>query len=209
MTDIVLVRHGETEWHAENRYTGSTEVELTARGKAQAHDLATWAGGAGLDAIWSSDLSRARYTAQPAASTTGLELVTDPRLREVDFGHAEGRTRAELQESMPGVVEAFIADPVANHMPGGEHPESAAERGIDGLREITATYPTGRVLVVGHTTLIRLMVCALFELPLREYRRLLPFVHNGFLNEFRFTDGHVSLLSWNSSPNGQRKTADL
>lgn len=209
MTDIVLVRHGETEWHAENRYTGHTDVSLTARGTAQAHDLSRWAGAAGLDAIWSSDLSRARHTAQPAVDTTGLDLVVDPRLRELDFGRAEGHTRAEMRQSMPGAVEAFLADPVAHHMPGGEHPETATARGLESLREIAAAYPTGRVLVVGHTTLIRLMACALFQLPLRDYRRLLPFVHNGFLNELRLSAGRVSLLSWNSPPNGLRKADDL
>ncbi|PSL05475.1 putative phosphoglycerate mutase [Haloactinopolyspora alba] len=207
MTDIVLVRHGETEWHAENRYSGNTDVQLTPRGTAQARELARWARAAGLDAIWSSDLSRSRHTAQPAADATGLDLVVDRRLRELDFGRAEGQTRSELQQLVPGVVEAFVADPVAHHMPGGEHPESAAERGLECLREIAAAHPTGRVLVVGHTTLIRLMVCALLQLPLREYRRLMPFVHNGFLNEIRLRDGRASLLSWNAPPG--RPEADV
>lgn len=207
MTDFVLVRHGEST-HRSDGYVGSTDVPLTERGREQATELAEWAMSAGLDGVWASDLIRASETAQPSAEVLGLQLHVEPRLREVDFGSAEGRTRDELKTEMPDAYNAFARDPVANHWPGGEDPTAAADRGLDCLRQIAAAAPDGRVLIVCHTTLIRLMMCALLGLPLREYRRRFPFVHNGFLNEVRLSDGHFAMLSWNAPPADLGKNDD-
>lgn len=208
MTDIVLVRHGETEY-ADERYAGAVDVPLSKRGNEQAREFAKWATSAGLTAAWSSDMHRTRDTAQPAAAAAKVELNIDPRLREVDFGDVEGMTRADIERSIPDVFAAFKADPVANPMPGGEDPREATARGLSCLREISAAHPNGRVLVVCHTTLIRLMFCSLVGVSLSEYRRLLPAVHNCFLNEIRLAAGRVSILSWNAPPNDHRKTEDL
>lgn len=208
MTDIVLVRHGETTWHADNRYAGGSEVPLTARGRAQAQQLAAWAAAAGLAGVWASDLSRTELTARPCATAAGLPLTVDPRLREVDFGLAEGFTAAELAREIPHELAAFRRDPVANHFPGGEDPRQAASRGLACLREIAVAQPDQRVLVVCHGTLIRVMLCSLLDLPLSDYRRLLPLVRNGHLNEIRVAVSEAdqppgltaALLSWNAPP---------
>lgn len=207
MTDFVLVRHGEST-HRSDGYVGSTDVPLTDRGREQAAELAKWAASADLVGVWSSNLMRASHTAQASADALDVELQVDSRLREVDFGDAEGRTRDELKASIPDAFEAFTEDPVANHWPGGEDPAAAADRGLECLREVGATERDGRVLVVCHTTLIRLMMCSLLGIPLREYRRRFPFVHNGFLNEVRLTDGHFAMLSWNAPPADRGKTDD-
>lgn len=198
MTKIVLVRHGETTWHVGNRYAGGSDVPLSARGHEQARRLAEWARTAGLAGVWTSDLSRTWNTAVTVASRTGLEPQADGRLREVDFGAAEGLTPAEIQRELPREYAAFLRDPVAHHLPGGEDPRRAAERGTACLREIAAAHPDDRVLVVCHSTLIRLMVCGLLGIPLGEYRRVLPHVHNGRLNEIRLGSDRTALLSWNA-----------
>jgi broad specificity phosphatase PhoE len=200
VTDIVLVRHGETTWHAENRYAGGSDIPLTPRGIEQARQLARWAGAAGVDGVWASNLSRAMLTAQPCAEAAGLEMQVDARLRELDFGRGEGLTQAQMAEAMPDALAAFLQDPVAHHLPAGENPKDAAERGLACLYDIAAAHPSRRVLVVCHTTIIRLMICSLLGLPLGEYRRLLPAVHNGFLNEIRLRHDGVALLSWNAPP---------
>lgn len=194
---IVLVRHGETAWHAENRYAGSSDVALTRRGREQAELLAAWAKTAGLSALWCSPLTRARDTAVAVARTTGLQPRVDARLRELDFGEAEGCTIAEMERRFPDRVAAFRADPVANHLPGGEDPRVAAERGATCIREIALTHPGGHVLVVAHTTLLRLVLCQLLGLPLSEYRRVFPFVRNCGLTEIQLDRDVVSLLEYN------------
>ena len=200
MTNIVLVRHGETVWHAENRYAGRTDVALTEHGREQAQRLALWAAGAGLDAIWCSALSRARETAEAAALATGHVARVDERLVELDFGRGEGLTSRDMQEEFPEALAAFRADPAQHHLPGGENPHSAVERAIACLRDIAAEHPSGRVLVVAHTTLLRLTLCHLIGVPLGEYRRLFPFVRNGAITEIDFGDRQTSLLQFNAPP---------
>lgn len=198
MTYLVLVRHGETIWHAENRYAGISDIVLTDKGRRQANELAGWARTARLDAVWASSLSRARVTAQPSADSSGLPLVVDERLRELDFGVAEGLTTGEMNERFPRVLDDFRRDPVANHFPEGEEPAIAADRFVGALRDVTARHPTGRVLVVAHTTVIRLALCQLIGVPLSEYRRLFPFVRNCGLTEIRIRDGEVAVMEFNT-----------
>jgi broad specificity phosphatase PhoE len=198
MTDVVLVRHGQTEWHAENRYAGSSDVALTAHGRDQAAQLAGWARTAGLAAVWASPLGRARVTAQACADLTGLPLQIDERLRELDFGAGEGLTSAEMGDRFPDALAAFRADPVAHHLPGGEDPVEAADRFTACLRDLARQHPDGRVLVVAHTTAIRLALCRLIGVPLSEYRRLFPSVRNCGLTELRLTDGRAAVLQFNT-----------
>lgn len=203
MTTLVLVRHGETVWHAENRYAGVSDISLTSRGYEQAAELARWAGTAGLSAVWTSTLSRAQLTARPCAEAAGTPLRIDARLRELDFGDAEGLTRAEMREQFPAALNAFHADPVADHLPGGEDPTNAAQRFTECLHDIAADQPEGRVLVVAHTTAIRLALCQMLGVPLREYRRLFPFVRNCALTEIRLDGGRFAVTEFNA-PIGAR-----
>ena len=206
MTYLVLVRHGETVWHAENRYAGLSDVALTTRGLEQAAQLAAWARTARFAAVWSSPLSRARLTAAACAELTGSALKVDERLRELDFGAGDGLTSAEMSARFPEALEAFRADPAANPLPDGEDPNKAAERFTACLHDIAEQHPDGRVLVVAHTTAIRLALCRLIGVPLSEYRRLFPFVRNCGITELRITDGQTSVLEFNTpiEPEGFR-----
>ena len=174
MTELVLVRHGETEWHAENRYAGRSDVALTPRGREQAAALGEWAAGAGLGAVLTSPLRRARDTAGPAARAAGLECRVDERLIEVDFGRGEGRTRDEMREAFPDAVAAFLDRPATHPLPDGESGANAVGRAAPALAEAVAAHPEGRVLVVAHQTLLRLLLCSLLGLPLDHYRAVFP-----------------------------------
>ena len=202
MTYLVLVRHGETVWHAENRYAGSSDVALTQRGLEQAAALAAWSRTARLSEIWASTLGRAQVTAQAVAEVSDAPLRIDERLRELDFGDAEGLTAGEMTQAFPAALAAFRADPVADHLPAGEDPVKAAQRFVDCLGDIATAHPDGRVLVGAHTTAIRLALCQLMGLPLSEYRRLFPFVRNCGLTELRIQDGQVAVLEFNTPIEG-------
>jgi probable phosphoglycerate mutase len=198
MTRLVLVRHGETLWHRENRYAGTSDVELTPHGRDQARDLAEWATTAALDGVWASTLSRAKETARACAAVMGARLVTDERLRELDFGDAEGLTRQEMDVRLPDAARDFLRDPVRHHLPGGEDPVRAARRFTSCLKDIAERNTAGRVLVVAHSTVIRLALCSLIGVELSRYRRLFPALGNCALTEISLDAGDVALLEFNT-----------
>ena len=199
MKRLVLVRHGETVWHAENRYAGSSDIALTPRGEAQAEALARWAADAMLDAVWASPLSRAQATARPSAVVTGLPLRTEARLRELHFGRGEGLSDKDMQAAFPAERKAFRRDPVAHHLPEGEHPIAAAERGAAALSDIAdALHRNGRALVVAHNTLLRLVLCHTLGVALSRYRDLFPQLANGTLTELGCHDAGFALLAFNA-----------
>ncbi|WP_420076359.1 histidine phosphatase family protein [Streptomyces sp. JL3001] len=195
---LLLARHGQTVWHAENRYAGVSDVSLTDTGRAQADALGQWAAAHPVDAIWTSPLSRAVITADPACRALGLTPHREPGLRECDFGVLEGRTLAEFAAQDPAAAEAFRTDPVANPFPRAEDPSAAAERGAAALHRIAAAHPGGRVLVVAHNTLLRLVLCTLLSIPAGEYRRVFPRLRNAAISELLVkSDGSAALLSLN------------
>jgi broad specificity phosphatase PhoE len=194
-TIVVLARHGRTEYHHGNRYCGSTDLPVDEVGRRQAEQLKDWAGGFKPDALWSSPMLRARQTVAPTAEAFGLRPVLDDRLREVDFGSAEGR---RLKELPPDVVKAFQQDPVRGHLPGGEDPAAAADRVHEVFHQILREHEGQKVLVVAHNTLIRLLVCRALGVELREYRRLLPTLDPAALVRFRSLDGTVGLEAYNT-----------
>lgn len=193
---VLLARHGQTEWHAENRYAGSSEVELTAEGLRQAEALGRYAAEVKPAALFCSPQDRARRTIAPAAEALGLtpEIVDD--LRETHFGIAEGHTRDEVRASDPGVIERFLADPVAGSFPGAEDPLAAAGRGARAVREI-ARGGHGLALVVAHNTLLRLTFCHLLGIPLATYRTVFPQLGNAAVTELEIDGDRTALLRFN------------
>jgi broad specificity phosphatase PhoE len=196
---VVFVRHGETPQHAENRYVGRSDVPLTERGHEQAAALAEWAKQAGLSAIWSSPLRRARETASPAAAAAGLEVQVDGRLVELDFGRGEGLTSKEMREAFPEARAAFEEDPYHNPLPGGERPALATARVREVLDELGGGVAGSKVLVVAHGTLLRLLLCDVFGIDPDRYRSAFPDVHNtsGAVLRLSPTRGW-GLISWNA-----------
>jgi len=198
MTRVVLARHGESIWHRENRYAGVTDIPLTPHGRDQAAALAAWAGQQEFAAVVASGMGRSVETAKPSAVAAGLELTTDVRLKELDFGQAEGLTAREIQERYPEARKSFVADPALNPLPGGEQPWAAVSRGLAALEDLRAAHQDGRVLVVAHSTLIRLVLCSLLGVPLRDYRRVFPELANCSLTEVRLDQSGASLLHFNA-----------
>jgi broad specificity phosphatase PhoE len=133
VTELLLVRHGETDWNAEGRLQGHTDRPLSDYGRRQARELADELDGE-FEAVYASDLARARETAEILGERLGLPVVLEPDLREKNWGSWEGLTPAERD----GVE--FVGEST------GEH----AARTLRALRRIAERHPAGRVLVVTH-----------------------------------------------------------
>lgn len=199
MTLLHLSRHGETVWHAENRYAGSSDIALTDLGERQAEDLGRWAGARPLSAIYSSDLSRAIVTARPAERATGLVATVDPRLREVHFGAGEGMTTAELRERYPAERRAFEERPAQSPLPDGETGLEAIARAWPALLEIAAAHEGGEVLVVMHSSLMRLLLCSALGIEPDRYRTVFPSVLNAGITTLDVRGDSSAFLSFNAS----------
>lgn len=193
MITVHLLRHGETVWHAENRYAGVSDVALTDRGREQAAALAPWAEQAGLALVASSDLSRALQTAAPIAAL-GVPHVVDPALREVDFGDGEGRTRTEMSTLFPAALDAFHSAPASSPLPGGENGKEAADRAVAAIARLCAPHDGATIAVIAHSTLIRLVLCRLLGLPVDDYRRRFPVMGNVTVTTVRVPAGPADAL---------------
>ena len=142
MSRILVVRHGQSTWNADGRWQGQADPPLSALGVAQAEAAA----GAvdGVDAIWASDLERARRTAEILAVPPGLAVVADARLRERDAGEWTGLTRVEIEDRFPGALAE------RRRPPGFELDEPLLVRARAALRELAAVLVGGTAIVVTH-----------------------------------------------------------
>ncbi len=195
---LLLARHGQTEWHAENRYVSRTDIALTEAGHAQARVLAHRVEREKVGLVLSSPLGRALLTAKPVAAARNLEPETDERLRELDFGEWEGRTLAEIREQDPESVKRF-EESAEQGFPGGEPLHEGADRVLDVFADLSRSHAGATVLVVAHNTLLRLALCRMLGVELGQYRRLLPRVLNGALSEVRFDESGGALYSFNDT----------
>ena len=152
---LFLFRHGETDWNREGRLQGHTDTPLNASGLAQAEALSEKLRPHRLDAVVSSDLSRALTTARIVADALGVPLLADPGLRETDVGAAEGLLWADAKIRFgEGLTERWFTDgDVA--FPGGETGIATRTRGLAALRRLAAAQPYRRIGVSTHGAVVR------------------------------------------------------
>lgn len=166
MTRLVLVRHGQTAWNLEGRAQGHTDIGLDDTGRAQAIALAPYIAAMEPTALWSSDLTRARQTADKLASETHLEVRPDPRLREFDAGERAGLTTAEFAEQFPEAHESWRGGHITGHVRGAETTVQVLARMVPALDEIwAATEPAGTSVVVAHGACIKVSLPAFLGWP--------------------------------------------
>jgi probable phosphoglycerate mutase len=154
---LFLVRHGETDWNAAGRWQGQTDIPLNARGREQAREVALRLRAEGLRSIASSDLLRARATADLVAAELGLTVNhLDAGLRERRFGCFEGLTREEVAARFPEAWAGYLADP-GPALPGGESRDELVGRLLPAVASAAARLP-GPLLVVMHGGAMRALL---------------------------------------------------
>lgn len=169
-TRVALVRHGATTLSAEDRFAGSTDVELSDTGRAQARALAERLTGEPIAAVYASPLRRTLETAAILGAPHGLSPLPREALREMDHGHWETLTRAEVEARFGSEYATWEMDPFTFAPPGGEAGASVMARALPVLREIVVAHDGQFVVVVSHKATIRLVLCALLGIDARGYR---------------------------------------
>lgn len=148
---VLLLRHGTTDWNNDGRFQGHADVPLNAEGLALAGRTATALAVHRPTLVISSDLSRARETARLAASAAGLDVVVDPRLREVDVGSWAGLDMEAVGRLEPDFWPALREGRDFRRSPEGETATESGERVAAAVREYAAEATSEEtVLVVGH-----------------------------------------------------------
>ena len=166
MTRLVLVRHGQTAWNLAGRAQGHADVELDETGRAQVRAMVPYVAAMAPSALWSSDLARARETADRLAEATGLDVRLDARLREFDAGARSGLTLAEFAERFPAAHASWQAGHVTGHVPGAETIADVRARMVPALRDAWgATAPGETTVVVAHGACLRVSLLGLLGWP--------------------------------------------
>jgi broad specificity phosphatase PhoE len=192
VTTILLARHGESDWNRSHRWQGFADRPLTDLGRQQAADLAARLEETQLDAVYSSDLQRARETAEIVARSKGLDIHSTPDLREVDVGSWSGLTRAEAEAQFPEGYTRWLRG--GEGWDDGETYEQMSERVVAAVQRIAALHDGGRVLVVGHGGSIRAVHASALGLDVHSYRRIQRVEPNATLSAVCVEDGRIAEL---------------
>jgi broad specificity phosphatase PhoE len=178
--DLVLVRHGATDWNIQGRCQGSTDRELSETGVRQAEAVAANLSQNKISAVYSSGLIRARRTAQFISRPHGLPVRIENDVRELDHGALEGLTFNEIKEQYPDFIRKWRTEPAELQVPGGERLSDVQQRALAGLQRIAGRHEENdTIVVVSHNFPILGIICHITGTHLNNYRdfRLEPCGH--------------------------------
>jgi len=196
MLHLMLVRHGETEWNVQRRYQGQSDVPLSEIGKRQAESIAGRLASQEIDAIYASDLKRAWQTAQVIAAQNGLDVISEPRLRELKFGILEGLTFEEAEEKYPEMITAWLDD--FNNTPErAETIDMFNARIVSLLDDLKRKHDEQVVLLVGHGGSLSEILHVV--LGLSPEKRWYIQMENASLSEVLIADDYVALNRLNDT----------
>jgi len=197
-TRVFLIRHGETLWNQEQRCQGFTDVELSEKGLEQAQKLARYlAKNIYLSAVFSSDLRRAKQTAEIIAQKQLLTVQVDPRLRELNQGELEGRNLMSMLENYPALLEKWMNSPKEVVMPGGESLVQLQARAWDAFTDIVERNQGANLVIVAHNLCNVTILSKLLELDLNLFRRIKQY--SAALNEIEIGPHGPVILRMNDT----------
>lgn len=193
-TRLVVVRHGETAWNVASRIQGHADSPLTPAGLAQAQAIAARLAGERFDRLLSSDLGRAWRTAQAIAARTGHAIHPEPRLRERNYGLAEGLTYGEIGVHYPEVFSRVRDTDPDYVVPGGESRRQLFERVRDAFESLAREHDGLRVAVVCHGGVLAALYRHVRAIPVSAPQAI-P-IPNASYNALAFESGAWTVEAW-------------
>jgi 2,3-bisphosphoglycerate-dependent phosphoglycerate mutase len=194
MTELILLRHGETDWNRELRFQGHVDVALNATGMEQARRLASRLAGEIAHHLYASDLLRARQTALPVAQELRLESVSDPALREQCFGCVDGMKVDDIKERHPQEWEGWLRFHEDFCMPDGESTRQFHARVMDAVNRMVTAHHGQTLVVVTHGGVLDMIYRTARSLGLSGPRQ--SDIPNAGLNRVRVDEGGIEILTW-------------
>jgi broad specificity phosphatase PhoE len=187
LTEVLLARHGETDWNRESRFQGHADPPLNDLGRQQAAELADALANEELAAVYSSPLRRALETAEIVAARHELRAIPLEGLREVDVGSWQGLTRDEVEQRFPEQFERWLD--YGQGWDDGESYEQMGLRVITALQELAARHDGGQIAALTHGGPIRAALAQAAGITHAEARRRGPVIGNCFVASFVVDDG--------------------
>ncbi len=159
MTQLCLIRHGQTDWNLAGRYQGQSDVPLNETGRAQAQAISQILKNQPFAALYCSDLVRARETAEIIGEVLSLPVRREPGLREIHQGEWEGQLVESIKERHAALWQQRSTDPASLRPPGGETVAEVAARVCAALDAIAHQHPQDSVLIVSHGLALATALC--------------------------------------------------
>lgn len=193
-TQLIAIRHGETEWNSEGRFQGHLNSSLNREGHAQAQALAERLARERFDLLLSSDLGRTLQTASAIAMRTGHEIVVEPRLRERRMGIFQGLTTEEAQARYPAEFARFKSRDPEYVIPDGESTRELYQRSVACFCDLAERHAGLTLVAVSHGGVLAMLYRHAMALPLDAPRNF--DLHNAGINRFRHRLGVWQLSGW-------------
>ncbi|MFA5309123.1 MAG: histidine phosphatase family protein [Dehalococcoidales bacterium] len=171
MSRLLLIRHGRTKLHKDNRFWGNTDVPLSETGIRQAGQLRERLAAEKISAVYASTLSRALTTAEIIAAPHRRSVTTCPELRECNFGYIEGLTYPEIKRVYPALARE-LNDGTAVSFPGGENIEQLNKRVATFTQRLADHKAKDTIAIVAHGGPLRLLICSLLGLEQKHWIQL-------------------------------------
>lgn len=194
MTELLFIRHGETDWNRRQCFQGQIDVPLNDNGLAQAQRLGARLAADPHDTLFSSDLSRAQQTAAPVAAAWGLQPVLVPGLREQRFGEWEGLDFPRIQERYAELWPRWLEQSADFAVPGGESLQQFHSRVLGAVKELATQAPGRRLAIVTHGGVLDMLWRTAQGRPLQGLREC-P-IPNAGLNRLRWVGGALVVDQW-------------
>jgi len=198
MTEILLIRHGETDWNVEKRLQGHLDISLNEGGRRQAAALGKALLGEPLDAVIASDLQRAIVTAESVAVPRGMRVQIDPELRERCYGAFEGLRYRDISERYPQAYAMWQARDLDARYPAG--PRSAetlrefSRRSVNVILRLAAEYRHKKIAIVTHGGVLDCIYRAANNMDLTLPRNFE--IRNASINRLVWTGSALQMVSW-------------
>ena len=194
MTDVILIRHGETDWNVQGRFQGQIDVPLNALGLRQAERMAERLAQETVDVFYCSDLLRTRQTAAPAALKLALPAAPDAGLREQHFGVLEGLSFDEVQARHPQLLAEWMRHDPDYALPEGESVRSFHSRVVGAVRALAQRHDGMTLAVVTHGGVLDMLYRTVHGMPLHGPRTCA--IPNAGLNRLRVSGERFEFVSW-------------
>lgn len=196
-TRVVAIRHGQTAWNLAARIQGHRNIGLNDTGRWQARQMAQALDDEHFDAVYASDLDRARDTARALALRAGLEVLIDPGLRERGFGVFEGLTYAEVEQRFPDAARRWHQREPGFGPDDGETLQAFRDRAVGCIAALAARHRGQQIAVVAHGGVLDALYRAATRLPLEAPRTW--DIANASINRLLASDDGLVLVGWDDT----------